>query len=111
MSDCRAEPRNFSTELDYLSNTFLKHMFSMKDYYHSEVAWNIFAQLLRVEKRPKAGPLLSVGTINNFRPTTPLTLKFPEFTYMHTALGLVGLISCHASVGTVEVLRVLALKD
>lgn len=55
--------------------------------------------------------MLFVGIINNSGFTALATLKFQEFPYTYTALGLVGLISCYASVGTVEGLRVLTLKD
>lgn len=51
------------------------------------------------------------GILNNSGFTALATLKFQEFMYTHRALGLMGLISCRASVGTEEGLRVLTLKD
>lgn len=54
---------------------------------------------------------LFVGSINNSGFTALTTLKFQEFVYTHTALRCVGSIFCHASVGTVEGLRVFTLND
>lgn len=55
--------------------------------------------------------MLFVGSVNNSGFTALTALKFQEFVYTHTALRFVGSIFCHASVGTVEGLRVLTLKD
>lgn len=55
--------------------------------------------------------MLFVGSVNNSGFTALTVLRFQEFVYTHTALRFVGSIFCHASVGTVEGLRVLTLKD
>lgn len=117
MSGCRAEPTNFSTELDHLPNTFYKHVISIFLLFERLLPLIICLELCcsviksSEEAEGRTWCYLFVGIINSSGFTALPTLKFQEFMYTHTALGLVGLIPCHASTGTVEGLRVLALKD